>query len=151
MKRKLNVAISLKSIFETTLWSATACNGTLGVKPVNGPNKLLAANGDAFRPGPDRFPATLIMGDCLIVQTPVMFPESFELRIAQSESVDPEGMWTLPGQTAKVCSPFGISEALSTIVTNREFRKWATPFPLQNKYRFFFSQAAPCRHFIDQP
>ena len=48
---------------------------------LNGTDEILAANGDAFRPG--RFPATLVLGDCLIDQTPVMFLEGFQIRIAQ--------------------------------------------------------------------
>src|SRR6266498_5511830 len=45
-------------------------------------DEILAANGDAFRPG--RLPATLVLGDSLIDQTPVVFLESFQIRIPEN-------------------------------------------------------------------
>ena len=48
---------------------------------LNRADEILAANGDAFRPG--RFPATLVLGDSLVDQTTVVFLEAFQIRIPQ--------------------------------------------------------------------
>ena len=48
---------------------------------LNRADEILAANGDAFRPG--RFPATLVLGDGLIDQTPVVFLKGFQSRIPE--------------------------------------------------------------------
>jgi hypothetical protein len=49
---------------------------------LNGADEILGANGDAFHPG--RFPATLVVGDSLIDQTPVIFLKGFQVRIAEN-------------------------------------------------------------------
>jgi len=49
---------------------------------LDGADEILAANGDAFRPG--WFPATLVLGDSLIHQTPRIFLKSFQIRILEN-------------------------------------------------------------------
>ena len=49
---------------------------------LNGADKSLATNRDAFRPGP--FPGTLVLGHNLIDQTPVIFLEGFQIRIPEN-------------------------------------------------------------------
>jgi hypothetical protein len=59
---------------------------------LHGADKTLAPDGDAFPPG--RFPATLVLGDCLIDQTPVIFLEGFQIRIRENDQTS-----LLVGQT----------------------------------------------------
>jgi hypothetical protein len=48
----------------------------------NGADEILAANGNAVRPS--RFPATFVLGDGLIDQTPVIFLKGFRIRIPEN-------------------------------------------------------------------